>query len=66
MRPHLRQCVSAERLASSREWVTVAVTDVVDGRPDHWRVRKRFLPADDEVRLPCDNGADAERVATAA
>ena len=53
-------------LFSSREWVSVAVTDVVDGRAGHWRVRKRFLPHVDEVRLPCVNGAAAERVATAA
>ena len=29
--------------------------DDIDGRPGHWRVRKRFLPAGDEVRLPCVN-----------
>ena len=49
-----------------REWVSVAVTDVVDGRPGHWLVRKQFLGHDEEVRLPCVNGAAAERVATAA
>lgn len=53
-------------LFTSREWVTVSVTAVIDGRPGHWRVRKRFLPAADEVRLPCVNGTAAERVATAA
>ena len=46
--------------------MTVSVTAVIDGRPGYWRVRKRFLPAADEVRLPCVNGTAAERVATAA
>ncbi|MCY4375540.1 MAG: HNH endonuclease [Spirochaetaceae bacterium] len=40
----------------SREWRTVAVTKVVDGRPGHWRVRKRFLGHDKDVRLPAANG----------
>ena len=37
-------------LFSTREWVTVAVTEVIDGRPGHWRVRKRFLGGDEERR----------------
>ena len=41
-----------------RAWVTVAVTDVVDGRPGHWRVRKEFLGAGEERRpLRCRPGA---------
>ena len=43
-------------LYKRREWVSVAVTDVVDGRPGHWRVRKQFLGHDEEVRLPSVNG----------
>ena len=47
---------------SKREWVTVAVTAVIDGRPGHWRVRKLFL-GDDEERRPmqpmCVTGVDA-------
>ena len=39
-------------LRSRREWVTVAVTDVIDGPSGHWRLHKRFLPRDEEVRLP--------------
>ena len=39
-------------LRSRREWVTVAVTDVIDGPSGHWRVRKAFLPREEEVRLP--------------
>ena len=49
-------------LISKREWVTVAVTEVTDGRPGHWRVRKRFLGGD-EARRPmkprCVTGVDA-------
>ena len=41
-----------------RAWVTVAVTDVVDGRPGLWRVRKRFLDAGEERwPLQCRPGA---------
>ena len=41
-----------------RKWVTVAVTDVVDGRPGLWRVRKRFLGGGEERRpLRCRPGA---------
>ena len=45
-------------LRRRREWVTVAVTDVVDGRPGHWRVRKQFLGAGEERRpVWCRPGA---------
>ena len=43
-----------------RAWVTVAVTDVVDGRPGHWRVRKMFLGAgggEERRPLRCRPGA---------
>ena len=30
-------------LRTTREWRAVAVTDVIDGGPGHWRVRKQFL-----------------------
>ena len=30
-------------LRTTREWRVVAVTEVIDGWPGHWRVRKRFL-----------------------
>ena len=43
-------------LYSRRELVSVAVTDVVAGRPGHWLVRKQFLGHDEEVRLPSLNG----------
>ena len=36
-------------LRSKNEWRTVAVTEVIDGCPGCWRVRKRFLRAD-EIR----------------
>ena len=36
--------------------MSVAVTDVLDGRPGHWLVRKQFLGHDEEVRLPSANG----------
>ena len=32
-------------LRTRNEWRTVAVTEVLNGRPGCWRVRKRFLPA---------------------
>ena len=50
-------------LRTRHQWVTVAVTDVVDGRPGHWRVHKRFLPVGEAVRMPCARGGDAGRVA---
>ena len=39
-------------LRSKDKWVTVAVTDVIDGPSGYWRVRKEFLPRKEEVRLP--------------
>ena len=39
-------------LRSWRKWVTVTVTDVIDGPSGHWRVRKEFLPNEEQVRLP--------------
>ena len=37
-------------LRSSRTWENVVVTEVVDGRPGHWRVRKRWtLDAGDDT-----------------
>ena len=42
-------------LRSRRAWRNVVVTEVVDGWPGHWRVRKRFLY----------DGADAMRQAAA-
>ena len=49
-------------MCSKREWVTVAVTAVVDGRPGHWRVRQQFLGGDEErrpMRPMCVTGVDA-------
>ena len=43
-------------LRTPRQWRDVAVTDVLDGRPGHWLVRKQFLGHDEEVRLPSANG----------
>ena len=43
-------------LRKRREWRDVTVTSVVDGRPGSWRVRKRFLGGDEEIRLPSVNG----------
>lgn len=37
-------------LRSKRVWRDVVVTEVVDGWPGHWRVRKQFLGRSDEVR----------------
>ena len=39
-------------MRSWRTWLTVAATDVIDGPSGHWRVHKRFLPREKEVRLP--------------
>ena len=39
-------------MRSWRAWLTVAVTDVIDGPSGHWRVHKKFLPREEEVRLP--------------
>ena len=44
-------------LRSKREWRTVAVIDVIDGRPGHWRVHKQFLGPDQEVRIPLRRAA---------
>ena len=33
-------------------WRTVAVTEVLDGQPGCWRVRKRFLRSDEVRRVP--------------
>ena len=48
-------------LRSRCEWRDVVVTEVVDGRPGCWRVRKRFLGAGDDVRLMCVNTVCAEQ-----
>ena len=48
-------------LRTTRQWKAVAVTDVVDGRPGHWCVRKRFVGHDEVVRPLGVNGGDAER-----
>ena len=37
-------------LRSTRAWRHVVVTEVVDGRPGHWRVRKRFLGPSNEIQ----------------
>ena len=47
-RPHAGEAF-ALYLRSTDEWRTVVVTEVLDGRPGCWRVRKRFLRAD-EIR----------------
>ena len=50
-------------LYSRREWVSVAVTDHLAGRPGHWLVRKQFLGHDEEVRLPSLNGGGVSAAA---
>ena len=45
-------------LYSKREWVTVAVTKVIDGRPGHWRVHQRFLGPGDEGAAALISGQD--------
>lgn len=45
-------------LISRDEWRTVVVTEVLDGQPGCWRVRKRFLDADADVRPMCIAAAD--------
>ena len=40
-------------LISRDEWRTVVVTEVLDGEPGCWRVRKRFLGAAADVRPMC-------------
>ena len=53
-------------MRSRREWRDVVVTDVLDGRPGCWRVRKRFLGAGDDVRLMCIDAGRAEQPTPAA
>lgn len=49
-------------LRSKKEWRTVVVTAVLGGWPGCWRVRKRFLGPDDDVRPICiNNTVGAER-----
>ena len=48
-------------LISRRQWRTVAVTEVLDGQPGCWRVRKRFLRADEQ----CAEAIYAEQTAAA-
>ena len=43
-------------LRTMSRWRLVAVTEVVDGRPGHWRIRTRFLGAGEE-RQPLRSGA---------
>ena len=45
-------------LISRGEWRTVVVTEVLDGQPGCWRVRKRFLNAAADVRPMCIDAAD--------
>ena len=40
-------------LVRPNAWRDFVVTDVVDGRPDAWRVRTRFRREDDDVRPMC-------------
>ena len=42
-------------MRSRRESRDVVVTDVLDGRPERWLVRKRFLGTGDNVRPMCVN-----------
>ena len=52
-------------LISRDEWRTVVVTEILDGQPGCWRVRKRFLGAADDVRPMCiaaAAGASSRRV----
>ena len=53
-------------MSTWNEWRTVVVTEVVDGRPERWRVRKRFLSVGDEVRSMCLNAAYTEQPLPAA
>ncbi len=46
-------------LRSRREWRDVVVTDVVDGQPGCWLVRKHFLRKDDHMRPMCVNAVCA-------
>ncbi len=51
-------------MQSRREWRIVVVTDVLDGQPGCWRVRKRWSDCGD--RLMCLNAGRAEQSAPAA
>ena len=53
-------------MRSRREWQDVVVTEVLDGRPGCWRVRKRFLVTGDDVRPMCVNTVCAEQPAPTA
>ena len=46
-RPQVGEEVFALFLRSKNEWRAVAVTEVIDGQPEYWRVRKRFLRTDE-------------------
>ena len=46
---------------SRREWRDVVVTEVLDGRPGRWLVRKRFLGTGDNVRPMCVHTVCAEQ-----
>lgn len=50
-RPHVGE-IFALYLRSKERWRTVAVTEVLDGQPGCWRVRKRFLRSDEIRRVP--------------
>ena len=49
-------------LRKTSSWWLVAVTEVIDGRPGCWRVRKQFLGADEE-RRPLSGVSGADRSA---
>ena len=50
-RPHVGENF-ALFLRSKEGWQTVVVTEVLDGQPGCWRVRKRFLRPDEVRRVP--------------
>ena len=50
-RPHVGENF-ALFLRSKEGWQTVVVTEVLDGQPGCWRVRKRFLRTDEVRRVP--------------
>ena len=52
-------------LRGQQQWRDAAVTDVVDGRPGNWRVRKRFLTADGPVLPETVTARLSETVSTA-
>ena len=47
-------------LRSRRAWQNVVVTEVVDGRPGHWRVRKRWCLGPADPSLPWRASANPE------